>query len=105
MNDKFIKERDKLISDILNSRLYQTYKSIDQDLYNQTELVELNIRKDRVCTLLEKYDENNDSLLSEIRTIQNEINELPSVRDYYRLREKLKEIIRPVNDEILKEIF
>lgn len=100
----FEEERDKLIENILSSNLYCQYCEIDRSLYEDENLIRLNNQKEELLSKIDS-DPNNEIILSRLNDIQKSIFSLPCVKEYFRLREIIKILIKPINEQILEKIF
>ncbi len=105
--EEFTKRITSFIEYIRNSEIYLEYKKINDSIFDDKEIVLLNKKKDE---LISKYNQLKDSdeehkLFKELNNIQNEINSKPIVKEYYRLRNEIKNDLQPIVDNILQKII
>jgi len=105
--EEFTKRIISFIEYIRNSDVYLEYKRVNESIFDDKEIILLNKSKDE---LISKYNQLKDSseeheLFKKLNDIQNEINSKPIVKEYYRLRNELKNDLQPLVDNILLKII
>ena len=104
--ETFIQKRDELISKIKELDLYKEYKKLDSLIYEDKIIQELNTKKEK---LLQDYkfasEDLQNKILQEILSVQKEIEKQPLVIRYNKIKKELKEIVEPLNTNIIQKVY
>ena len=104
--ETFIQKRDELISKIKELDLYKEYKKLDSLIYEDKIIQELNTKKEK---LLQDYkfasEDLQNKILQEILSVQKEIEKQPLVIRYNKIKKELKELIEPLNTNIIQKVY
>lgn len=101
--EEFINILEKEIESIKNSPQYTKYHEIDRALFDNEELIRLNILKEELIGRIEINPDDEESL-RELHSIQTLINEIPEVKEYYLLRKEIKDSLDLITKEVLMKI-
>lgn len=101
--EDFIAIFESEVQAIKDSPQYTKYRAMDRALFENEELIKLNVQKEEFIKKIEFNPEDVEAL-TELHLIQTRINDIPEVKEYYRLRQEIKNALELITKEVLHKI-